>query len=182
MSLVWKLAITIGIVSGLWMVIAWALGQTEVLWLTVPAWAAFVGMPLYFASGGGPKKLGITFTGLLGGGLMSMVMSLMADGLDFLPEPIPIAIGVGVGSFIVVAYSQIPWIPYVPAGFAGASASFAFGVGYSGQLLIALVVAMFSGAFLGYRRRRLRTMPGRRRPLPGVLRPRLQEPEPLSAD
>jgi hypothetical protein len=39
----------------------------------------------------------------------------------------------------------------VPAGFAGASASFAFGsAAYKWDLLVALVIAMFSGAFLGF--------------------------------
>jgi len=133
------------------MVIAYWLGLTEVVALAVPAWAAFVGMPLYFASGGGPKNLGKTFTGLAGGAAMSVVMVLIADALNFLPEPVPIAIAVGVGSFIVVAYSRIPWIPYVPAGFAGASASFAFGsADKHGYMVIALIIAMFSGAFLGY--------------------------------
>jgi hypothetical protein len=153
-SLVSALAITIGVVSGLWMIIAWALDKSGVVALTVPAWAAFIGMPLYFASRGGkagPKGLGLTFTGLLGGALMSMVMFGIGDLLSAIPEPLPIAIGVGVGSWIVVSYSRLSWIPYVPAGFAGASASFAFGAApYKWDLLIALVIAMFSGAFLGF--------------------------------
>lgn len=150
-SLVSALAITIGTVSGIWMVIAWALGETGVVALMAPAWAAFVGMPLYFASGGGAKNLGTTFTGLAGGVLMSMVMFGIGDLLSAIPEPLPIAIGVGVGSWIVVSYSRISWIPYVPGGFAGAASSFAFGsAAYEWSMAVALIIALFSGAFLGY--------------------------------
>jgi len=150
MNLVLAMAISIGTVSGLWMVVAYFLGLTDITALMVPAWAAFVGMPLYFASGGGKKGLAKTFAANAGGSIMSIVMVLIASALSFLGEPIPIAVAVGVGSFIVVAYSLWPVMSYIPGGFAGASAAFAFGVGTDISMLIALIIAMFSGAFAGY--------------------------------
>jgi len=150
MDLTIALAISIGTVSGIWMVIAHLLGLTGVTALMAPAWAAFIGMPLYFASGGGKTGLGKTMAANTGGSIMSMVMGLIAAGTSFLGNPAPIAIAVGVGSFIIVLYSKWPRTSYIPGGFAGCSAAFAFSVGYDFSLLIALNIAMWSGAFLGF--------------------------------
>jgi hypothetical protein len=150
MDLVVALAISIGTVSGIWMVIAHLLGLSAVTALMAPAWAAFIGMPLYFASGGGKGGLGKTFAANTAGSIMSMVMGLIMAGTSFLGNPAPIAIGVGLGSAIIVLYSKWPPLSYIPGCFAGCSAAFAFGVGYDISLLLALNIAMWSGAFLGF--------------------------------
>jgi len=150
MNLLVSMAISIGFVSGIWMVIAHLLGVSGVTALVVPAWAAFIGMPLYFASGGGKVGLGKTMAANTAGAIMSILMVLMANSLSFLSNPWAIALAVGFGSFVVVMYSK--WLPlsYIPGGFAGCASAFGFGVGTSLSLLIALVIALYGGAILGY--------------------------------
>lgn len=150
MSLVIALAISIGVVSGAWMVIAYLLGLTGVSALMVAAWPAFIGMPLYFASGCGQTGLGKTMAANTGGVIVSMLMVIMAGGLSFLGDPLAIAIAVAVGSFIIVAYSQWAPLSYVPGGFAGCACAFGTGMGTDISMLIALLIAMYSGAALGY--------------------------------
>ena len=150
MSLIIALAISIGVVSGAWMIIAHLLGLSGVTLLTVAAWPAFIGMPLYFASGGGRKGLAKTMAANAAGVIVSVLMVLMANALSFLGSPLDIAIAVGVGSFFIVSYSKWPPLSYIPGGFAGCASAFGFGVGTNTSLLIAVIIALFSGAILGY--------------------------------
>lgn len=150
MSLTVALSISIGVVSGLWMIIAHYLGLTGLTFFIVPAWAAFVGMPLYFASGGGKKGLSKTLAANAGGALMSIVMLLIADFFGFLGGPFDIALGVGLGSLIIVCYSKFDLLSYVPGGFGGCASAFGFGAGKNFPMVAAVIIALFSGAILGY--------------------------------
>lgn len=144
------LAISIGIVSGGWMVIAYLLGLTGISALAVAAWPAFVGMPLYFAGGGGRKGLAKTIAATSCGAAVSILMVLIGNAMSFLGEPWPIAIGVGLGSFLVVMYSKLDMLSYIPGGFGGCASAFGVGVGTDVNLLVAVIIALASGAILGY--------------------------------
>ncbi len=116
MNLIISLALTTGILSGIWGWVAVSLG--------LASWAGFLGCTAYFACPqGGLKGLAITLSTLMSGVLWALVIiygSALAPGLSIMGY-----VMTGVVAFLMCLQSRQTLLSFVPGTFIGACATYA---------------------------------------------------------
>lgn len=138
-----SVAITIGILTGLWSGIG--LNYGLIIWIGFVSWAC------YFASG--TKVEGLTKT--LAANLVGAFWAFIAiQGFTLLNKQgmaLPVAVGITVGIVcaIMVLEARISILSFIPGAFAGAAAFFGGNV-FESASWTAVVIALIAGALLGY--------------------------------
>ncbi|UTV30095.1 DUF1097 domain-containing protein [Photobacterium atrarenae] len=135
MSVLVAIAITTGILSGIWGWVAVSLGLLS--------WAGFLGCTTYFASPkDGLKGLGLSVATNMSGVFWAMViihLSTMAS-LEILGYVITAVV-----AFLMCVQAQKAWLSFIPGTFIGSCATFAAGGDW--QLV---VPSLILGAVFGY--------------------------------
>lgn len=115
MSIQFCIALTTGVLSGLWF---W--GATE---LGLLVWAGFLGCTTYFAlSIDGPKGLILSFTSNLSGIFWAMVIIFLSSSADSMPIAIVVT---AVAAFMMCIQANKELLKFIPGTFIGACATFA---------------------------------------------------------
>jgi hypothetical protein len=122
-------------------------------WLQVAAWPAFVSWSLYFAKGSG--DLDAVFKTMTGNTFGAVMAFLAVSLFEVIPVKGPVsALVLGaiilVAAFVMTFGGNFGFSSYVPAVFCGCACAFGFGVGNDGWRLIALLLSLWAGAWLGH--------------------------------
>lgn len=138
-----SVAITIGILTGLWAGIGFNYGL--IIWIGFVSWAC------YFASGTKVEGLTKTLVANLVGAFWAFVA---VKGFTFLAgkglsQPVALGIAVGIVCLIMTLEARISILSFIPGAFAGA-ATFFGGTVFEKGTWTAVVIALVAGALLGY--------------------------------
>ncbi|UGS39776.1 DUF1097 domain-containing protein [Pseudocitrobacter corydidari] len=116
MSTLVAIALTTGILSGIW-------GWVAVTW-SLLSWAGFLGCTAYFACPqGGVKGLGISLCTVMSGVLWAEVIIY---GSQLAPEWLMLGyLLTGVVAFVMCIQAKSQWLSFVPGTFIGACSTFA---------------------------------------------------------
>ncbi|CNI10195.1 glutathione-regulated potassium-efflux system protein [Yersinia aldovae] len=156
MNIILMIAITTGILSGIWGWVAVSLGLIS--------WAGFLGCTAYFACPqGGLKGLLITLLTCLSGVFWAM---MVIQGSALQPEWAILGyVLTGIVAFLMCIQASQPWLSFVPGTFIGACTTFA-GNGNWKLVIVSLLVGVVfgyamknSGLWLAARRDRENTAP-----------------------
>jgi hypothetical protein len=138
------LGISIGVLAGLWTVLALsvtAIGAWTaplVVWIGFAAWATF-----YAAGGRVPgltKALGSNISGLLWGFVLLWVATRLAPG-----SAVVLGIFVAVAAFGMCVQAAVPLLAFIPGAFIGAACFFG-----NGGVFWSTLVSLVAGALLAY--------------------------------
>ena len=155
------LGISIGVLAGLWTVLALsvpAIGGWEaplVVWIGFAAWATF------YAAGGGTtgltKSLASNVSGLLWGFVLLWAATVVLEGSVWV-----LGLFVALAAFGMCVQATVPLLAFIPGAFVGAAAYF----GNAGVFWSTLV-SLVAGALLAYASERLgdlveKVLPARR--------------------
>lgn len=143
MSYLTSVAITIGVLTGLWAGIG--LNYGLVIWIGFVAWAC------YFASGTKVEGLYKTLAANLVGCIWAYIAIQGFTLLNKQGVALPVAVGilVGVVCFLMVMEARFSLLSFIPGAFAGAAAFFGGNV-FEKAPWTAVVIALVAGAILGY--------------------------------
>ncbi|MDV3426964.1 MAG: DUF1097 domain-containing protein [Bacillota bacterium] len=138
-----SVALTIGVLAGLWSGIG--LNYGLIIWIGFVSWAC------YFASGTKVEGLTKTLVANLAGCLWAFVA---VQGFTYINKQglsLPTAVGIAVGivCVIMVLEARISILSFIPGAFAGAAAFFG-GTVFEKAPWTAVVIALVAGAVLGY--------------------------------
>ena len=134
MSQLTAIAITTGILSGVW---AWMADSLQLL-----TWAGFLGCTSYFATQGDVKALlGSVATNLTGVGWAMVMIS----GSALVDSSIAGYVIVAVVSFLMCAQAKQKWLAYIPGTFVGACSTFATNGDWK-----TVVLSLLVGALMGF--------------------------------
>lgn len=137
MSVLWAIALTTGLLSGIWGWMSFSLGLLT--------WAGFLGCTSYFAissSIDGIKGLLISLSTNLSGvfwGMMIILLSSLGD------QAILGYLATGIVATLMCVQSSRAWLSYIPGTFIGCCATFAA----TGDWM-AVIPALILGAIFGY--------------------------------
>jgi hypothetical protein len=163
------LGISIGVLAGLWTVLALSVESIGtwsaplVVWIGFAAWATF-----YAAGGRVPgltKALGSNVSGLVWGWLLLWAATRVSEG-----SAVVLGLFVAIAAFGMCVQAAWPPLAFIPGAFVGAAAFFG-----SGGVFWATLVSLVAGALLAYASELLgdvieRLLPSRRavQPLPST--------------
>lgn len=138
-----SVAITIGVLAGLWSGIG--LNYGLIIWIGFVSWAC------YFASGTKVEGLTKTLAANLAGCLWAFIAIQGFTLLNKQGLTLPVAVGitVGVACVIMVLEARVSMLSFIPGAFAGAAAFFGGNV-FEKASWTAVVIALVAGAVLGY--------------------------------
>ena len=134
MDILVALGITIGVLAGVWGVVA---GNLALL-----TWAGFVSWACYYASGGKVEGLKKTIAANLAGVAWGFLMVVGANTLGF---TYAIGVTIAIGAFFMCVEAKISLLSFIPGAFAGCAVYFGSGLNWQGA-----VIALVIGAILGY--------------------------------
>mgnify|MGYP000970319747 CR=1 FL=1 len=134
MDILVALGITIGVLAGIWGVVA---GNLALL-----TWAGFVSWACYFASGGKVDGLKRTIAANLAGVIWGVLMVVGAGALNF---PYAIGVTIAIGAFFMCVEAKINILSFIPGAFCGCAVYFGSGLKWE-----AAAIALIIGAVLGY--------------------------------
>lgn len=154
------LGISIGVLAGLWTVLALSvtsLGAWEaplVVWIGFAAWATF-----YAAGGGIPgltKGLASNVSGLLWGFVLLWAATAVLEGNVWV-----LGLFVAIAAFGMCVQATVPLLAFIPGAFVGAAAYFG-----NATVFWSTLVSLVAGALLAYASERLgdvveKALPGR---------------------
>ena len=138
------LGISIGVLAGLWTVLALtvtSIGGWQaplVVWIGFAAWATF-----YAAGGRVPgltKALGSNLSGLLWGFALLWAATRVSEG-----SAVVLGLFVALAAFGMCVQAAVPLLAFIPGAFVGAAAFFG-----SGGVFWATAVSLVAGALLAY--------------------------------
>ena len=138
------LGISIGVLAGLWTVLALtitSIGDWQaplVVWIGFAAWATF-----YAAGGRVPgltKALGSNISGLLWGYALLWAATQVSQG-----SAVVLGLFVALAAFGMCVQAAVPLLAFIPGAFVGAAAFFG-----SGGVFWATLVSLVAGALLAY--------------------------------
>ena len=138
------LGISIGVLAGLWTVLALtvtSIGGWQaplVVWIGFAAWATF-----YAAGGRVPgltKALGSNVSGLLWGYALLWAATQVSEG-----SAVVLGLFVALAAFGMCVQAAVPLLAFIPGAFVGAAAFFG-----SGGVFWATLVSLVAGALLAY--------------------------------
>lgn len=134
MSVLVGIAVSVGVLAGLWGQFSPALGL--VTWVGFVAWASF------YAAGGKAEGLKLSIAANLSGVIWAFLMVQVAAWLNISPL---MGTTIAVGAAGMVLQSKIKLLSFIPGAFMGCSC--AFGMGLDIQ---ATVLALLAGGVLGF--------------------------------
>jgi len=134
MSVLIGIAVSVGILAGLWGQFSPVVGL--VTWVGFVAWASF------YAAGGKVEGMKLSIASNLSGVFWAwlMVYAANATGLGSV-----MGITIGIGAAMMVVQSKIKILSFIPGAFMGASCTFGMGLD-----LKATILALIAGGILGY--------------------------------
>lgn len=134
MSVLVGIAISVGVLAGLWGQFSPAIGL--VTWVGFVAWASF------YAAGGKAEGLKLSIAANLSGVIWAFLMVQVAAWLNISPL---MGTTIALGAAGMVLQSKIKLLSFIPGAFMGCSC--AFGMGLDIQ---ATVLALAAGGLLGF--------------------------------
>jgi len=134
MDILVALGITIGVLAGVWGIVA---GNLALL-----TWAGFVSWACYFASGGKVEGLKKTVAANLAGVFWGY---LMVVGAGAIGGSYAIGVTIAIGAFFMCVEAKINILSFIPGAFAGCAVYFGSGLNWKGA-----IIALLIGAVLGY--------------------------------
>jgi hypothetical protein len=138
------LGISIGVLAGLWTVLALsvtAIGGWEaplVVWIGFAAWATF-----YAAGGRVPgltKALGSNVSGLVWGWALLWAATRISEG-----SAVVLGVFVAIAAFGMCVQAAVPLLAFIPGAFVGAAAFFG-----NGGVFWSTLISLVAGALLAY--------------------------------
>lgn len=136
MDYITSIAITIGVLAGLWGYVGLTYGLL--------VWAGFISWASYYAAGGKVEGLKKALASNLSGVIWAFLM-FKGAGLLGLSLPVALGITIAVGAFFIVLQAKISLLSFIPGAFAGAGAYFGGNCNWQG-----VAIALVCGAVLGY--------------------------------
>ena len=134
MSILVGIAISVGVLAGLWGQFSPEVGL--ITWVGFVAWASF------YAAGGKGEGLKLSLLSNLSGVFWAFVMVQSATLLGIGSV---MGITIGIGAAMMVIQSKIKLLAFIPGAFMGCSCAFGTGLDIKGT-----VIALVAGGLLGF--------------------------------
>ena len=138
------LGISIGVLAGLWTVLALSVSSIGAWEAPLGVWSGFAAWATFYAAGGRvpglTKALGSNVSGLLWGFVLLWAATRISEG-----SAVVLGVFVAIAAFGMCVQAAVPLLAFIPGAFVGAAAFF----GNAG-IFWSTLVSLVAGALLAY--------------------------------